>query len=54
MAAEIPDLSLPHSLPFLDDARGIKILLYLFIGAQYLELLTGVYSVFVRRVTLIP
>ena len=54
MAAQNPPLNSHHSLPLLDDARAIKILVYLFIGAQFLELLTGVYSVFIRRVTLIP
>jgi len=54
MASRIP-WSKPHrSLLLLDDARAIKILLYLFIGAQLLELFAGVYSVFVRRVILIP
>ena len=37
-------------LAMLDDVRGVKILLYTFIGVQFLELLMGVYSVFIRHV----
>lgn len=36
-------------LAILDHERGVKILLYTFIGMQFLELLTGAYSVFVRQ-----
>ncbi len=36
-------------LAILDHERGVKILLYTVIGVQFLELLTGVYSVFVRH-----
>ena len=36
-------------LAILDHERGVKILLYTFIGVQILELLTGAYSVFVRH-----
>ena len=54
MAARIPWPKPHRSLSLLDDARAIKILLYLFIGAQLLELFAGMYSVFVRRMILIP
>ena len=54
MAARIPWPKPHRSLSLLDDARAIKILLYLFIGAQLLELFAGVYSVFIRRMILIP
>ncbi len=36
-------------LSILDHERGVKILLYTFIGVQFLELLTGMYAVFVRH-----
>ena len=36
-------------LAILDNERGVKILLYTFIGVQFLELFTGMYSVFVRH-----
>lgn len=41
-------------LAVLDDVRAVKILLYLFIGAQFLELMTGIYSVFIRHVVFTP
>jgi len=36
-------------LAILNHDRGVKILLYTFIGVQILELVSGVYSVFVRH-----
>ena len=36
-------------LAILNHERGVQILLYTFIGVQFLELLTGAYSVFVRQ-----
>lgn len=38
----------------LDDVRAVKILPYQFIGAQFLELLTGIYSVYIRHVVFTP
>ena len=37
------------TLAILDHDRGVKVLLYTFIGVQILELVSGVYSVFVRH-----
>lgn len=41
-------------LAILDHERGVKILLYTFIGVQFLELMTGIYSVFIRHLTFTP
>lgn len=37
------------TLAILGHDRGVKVLLYTFIGVQFLKLLTSVYSVFVRH-----
>ena len=41
-------------LAILDHERGVKFLLYAFIGVQFLELFTGVYSVFVGHLEFAP
>ena len=41
-------------LAVLDDVRAVKILLYLFIGAQFLELKMGIYPMFIRHLVFTP